>query len=80
MESQIQNERKEVVSLKNHTELKNEFFSKGCIELLNEAEWRLEKKLLSNNNNYSDLLGDTDWKSTQSDYICSKITEEILTL
>ena len=38
-------------------------FSKDYIDFLNEAGWRLERKLPSNNTNYSDLLEDTDWKS-----------------
>ena len=37
-------------------------FSKDYVDFLNEAGWRLEKKLPSNSNNYSDLLEDTDWK------------------
>ena len=38
-------------------------FSKDYVDFLNEAGWRLEKKLPSNSNNYSDLLEDTEWKS-----------------
>ena len=47
-------------------------FSKDYVDFLNEAGWRLEKKLPSNNCNYSDLLEDTDWKSTEIDFRCSK--------
>ena len=47
-------------------------FSKDYVDFLNEAGWRLEKKLPSNNNNYSDLLEDTDWKSNDIDLRCSK--------
>ncbi len=47
-------------------------FSKDYVDFLNEAGWRLEKKLPSNSNNYSDLLEDTDWKSNHTDYKCSK--------
>ncbi len=38
-------------------------FSKDYVDFLNEAGWRLEKQLPSNNNNYSDLLEDTEWNS-----------------
>ena len=47
-------------------------FSKDYVDFLNEAGWRLEKKLPSNSNNYSDLLEDTDWKSNDIDLRCSK--------
>ena len=47
-------------------------FSKDYVDFLNEAGWRLEKKLPSNSNNYSDLLEDTDWKSNDMDLKFSK--------
>ena len=47
-------------------------FSKDYVDFLNEAGWRLEKKLPSNSNNYSDLLEDTDWKTNKVDFRCSK--------
>ena len=47
-------------------------FSKDYVDFLNEAGWRLEKKLPSNSNNYSDLLEDTDWNSKDIDSRCSK--------
>ena len=47
-------------------------FSKDYVDFLNEAGWRLEKKFPSNSNNYSDLLEDTDWKSNDIDFRCSK--------
>ena len=47
-------------------------FSKDYVDFLNEAGWRLEKKLPSNSNNYSDLLEDTDWKSINLDFRSSK--------
>ena len=47
-------------------------FSKDYVDFLSEAGWRLEKKLPSNRNNYSDLLEDTDWKSNDIDFRCSK--------
>mgnify|MGYP001174550168 CR=1 FL=1 len=47
-------------------------FSKDYVDFLSEAGWRLEKKLPSNSSNYSDLLEDTDWKSNESDYKCSR--------
>tara|TARA_B100000214_G_scaffold371087_1_gene346852 strand:+ start:350 stop:601 length:252 start_codon:yes stop_codon:yes gene_type:complete len=47
-------------------------FSKDYVEFLSEAGWKLEKKLPSNRTNYSDLLEDTDWKSNDIDYRCSR--------
>ena len=47
-------------------------FSKDYVDFLSEAGWRLEKKLPSNRSNYSDLLEDTDWKSNENDFICSR--------
>ena len=47
-------------------------FSKDYVDFLNEAGWRLEKKLPSNNNSYSDLLEETDWKSNDIDLKFSK--------
>ena len=47
-------------------------FSKDYVDFLSDAGWRLEKKLPSNSNNYSDLLEDTDWKSNDIDFSCSK--------
>ena len=47
-------------------------FSKDYVDFLSDAGWRLEKKLPSNNNNYSDLLEDTEWKSNNIGNSCSK--------
>ena len=47
-------------------------FSKDYVDFLSEAGWRLEKKLPSNSNKYSDLLEDTDWKSNDIDFKSSK--------
>ena len=47
-------------------------FSKDYVDFLSEAGWRLEKKLPSNTNNYSDLLEDTDWKSNDIDFRFSR--------
>ena len=47
-------------------------FSKDYVDFLSDAGWRLEKKLPSNSNNYSDLLEDTDWKYNDIDLRCSK--------
>ncbi len=55
-----------------HPKISEGGFSKDYVDFLNEAGWRLEKKLPSNNNNYSDLLEDTDWKSNNIDFRCSK--------
>ena len=61
--------------IKKHTEpfkINDSIFSKDYVDFLSEAGWRLEKKLPSNTNNYSDLLEDTDWKSNSIDLRCSK--------
>tara|TARA_B100000965_G_scaffold225552_1_gene188792 strand:+ start:281 stop:520 length:240 start_codon:yes stop_codon:yes gene_type:complete len=50
--------------------LTNNIFSKDYVDFLNEAGWRLEKKLPSNNHFYSDLLEDTDWKSNFRENNC----------
>ena len=47
-------------------------FSKDYVDFLNEAGWRLEKKLPSNTNQYSDLLEDTDWKTSDTKLNCSR--------
>tara|TARA_Y100001968_G_C19306792_1_gene692056 strand:+ start:381 stop:632 length:252 start_codon:yes stop_codon:yes gene_type:complete len=47
-------------------------FSKDYVDYLKEAGWKLEKILPSNNNHYSDLLEDTDWKSNDLDLKSSK--------
>ena len=47
-------------------------FSKDYVDFLSEAGWRLEKKLPSNSDKYSDLLEDTDCKSNDIDLISSK--------
>ena len=54
------------------SKVKESMFSKDYVDFLSEAGWRLEKKLPSNSNNYSDLLEDTDWKSNDIDLRCSK--------
>ena len=73
MKLQIKNGRKKLKKFDGEHSNKNEkYFSKDYIDFLNEAGWRLEKKLPSNCNNYSDLLEDTDWKYFRSDFNCSK--------
>ena len=54
------------------TKKNGDVFSKEYVEFLSEAGWRLEKKLPSNSNKYSDLLEDTDWKSNDIDFKSSK--------
>ena len=51
-----------------HSKINGKIFTKDYVDFLNEAGWRLEKKFPSNNNNYSDLLEDTDWKSNSADF------------
>jgi len=55
-----------------HSHYRERIFSKDYVEFLNEAGWRLEKKLPSNRNYYSDLLEDTDWNYHLADYKSSK--------
>jgi len=57
---------------KDYSQFNSQIFSKDYVEFLNEAGWRLEKKLPSNRNQYSDLLEDTDWKSNISDLNLTK--------
>ena len=54
------------------TKKNGDVFSKDYIDFLSEAGWKLEKKLPSNRNNYSDLLEDTDWESNVIDFRSSK--------
>ena len=54
------------------TKKNGEVFSKDYVDFLSEAGWKLEKKLPSNSNKYSDLLEDTDWKSNDIDFRSSK--------
>ena len=54
------------------SEVNHSIFSKDYVDFLSDAGWRLEKKLPSNSNNYSDLLEDTDWKSNEHDFKSSK--------
>ena len=59
-------------SNKKESQINEREFSKGYIDFLNDAGWRLEKKLPSNMDNYSDLLEDTDWTSNNIDFTLSK--------
>ena len=54
------------------SQINESIFSKDYVDFLNEAGWRLEKKLPSNTSSYSDLLEDTDWKSNETDRRYSK--------
>ena len=68
---------KKVVSAKSETakhqpKINEKVFSKDYVDFLNEAGWRLEKKLPSNSNYYSDLLEDTDWKTNDINFRCTK--------
>ena len=53
--------------IKNLSDFNDKVFTKDYVDFLNEAGWKLENKLPSNINQYSDLLEDTDWKSNYSD-------------
>ena len=54
------------------SKIKGNIFSKDYVDFLSEAGWRLEKKLPSNSDKYSDLLEDTEWKSNDIDFSSSK--------
>ena len=54
------------------SKINGNIFSKDYVDFLSEAGWRLEKKLPSNSDKYSDLLEDTDWKSNGIDFRSSK--------
>ena len=56
----------------NLSKINETIFSKDYVDFLSEAGWKLEKKLPSNSNYYSDLLEDTDWKSNDFDFRSSK--------
>ena len=60
-----------------HSKINESIFSKDYVDFLNEAGWRLEKKLPSNSNNYSDLLEDTEWKSFEIDITTKTIGNKI---
>tara|TARA_B100000579_G_scaffold189507_1_gene154742 strand:+ start:307 stop:558 length:252 start_codon:yes stop_codon:yes gene_type:complete len=60
------------LNTKDYSQYNPQIFSKDYVEFLNEAGWRLERKLPSNRNQYSDLLEDTDWKSNISDLNLTK--------
>ena len=73
----MQLQTKEKIPLKIETNVEQSIsneslFSKDYLDYLSDAGWRLEKKLPSNSNNYSDLLEDTDWKSNDIDLKFSK--------
>ena len=54
------------------SKINGNIFSKDYVDFLSEAGWRLEKKLPSNSDKYSDLLEDTDWKSNDIVFRSSK--------
>ena len=56
----------------NSSKINGNIFSKDYVDFLSEAGWRLEKKLPSNSEKYSDLLEDTEWKSNDIDFRSSK--------
>ena len=67
MQTELKHPKKKYNKVSNLT---NNIFSKNYVDFLNEAGWRLEKKLPSNNHFYSDLLEDTDWKSNFRENNC----------
>tara|TARA_Y100001968_G_C19402680_1_gene741890 strand:+ start:575 stop:826 length:252 start_codon:yes stop_codon:yes gene_type:complete len=66
MQLQVQSDQNETKAvIKDLKKFNDQVFTKDYVDFLNEAGWRLEKKLPSNSSNYSDLLEDTDWKSNE---------------
>ena len=63
---------KSEVKSENNCQFDDQVFSKDYVDFLNQAGWRLEKKFPSNSNYYSDLLEDTEWKSNNHNFRCSK--------
>ena len=64
---------KEKIKTNKKLDSSNIAFSEEYADFLNKAGWRLERKLPSNNSNYySDLLEDTDWKSSNINLMPSK--------
>ena len=57
--------------IEDQSKSKDSVFSKDYVDFLNEAGWKLERKLPSNSNYYSDLLEDTDWKYSKTSFNCS---------
>ena len=72
MSLQTKEESAAIGSVTNSSKIYGNIFSKDYVDFLSEAGWRLEKKLPSNSNKYSDLLEDTDWKSNDIDFRSSK--------
>ena len=62
----------EIGSDANSSKIYGNIFSKDYVDFLSEAGWKLEKKLPSNSDKYSDLLEDTEWKSNFIDIRSSK--------
>ena len=54
------------LSIKNFSKNNAEVFTKDYVDFLNASGWKLERKLPSNRNQYSDLLEDTEWNSQVS--------------
>ena len=63
---------KKIKHLKDQSRHKYQLFSEDYVDFLHKAGWRLERKLPSNSSYYSDLLEDTDWRSSNSGLNSSK--------
>ena len=72
MRLQIKTDQIKKKKISDFSQISDHVFSKDYVDFLNEAGWRLEKKLPSNRNHYSDLLEDTDWKYNNSSFRDSK--------
>ena len=55
-----------------HSRFKNKIFSEDNVDFIYTNRWRLERKRPSNSSYYSDLLEDTDWKTSNSRLKSSK--------
>ena len=62
----------EIASFINPSNINESKFTRDYVDFLNEAGWRLERKLPSNRSSYSDLLEDTDWNNNSIDIQISK--------
>jgi len=72
MSLQTNEELAKSVSKKEYSKINENTISKDGVEFVSEVGWRLEKKRPTNNNHYSDLLEDTDWKSNEINFRFSK--------
>ncbi len=68
MSLEFQTNLKKEKRLNELSKFNEQVFSRDYVDFLREAGWILEKRFPSKIYHYSDLLEDTDWKSTKSDF------------